>query len=277
MFLIIICVVSVLLISYIYHEINREFITIAFLDVGQGDAIFIEAPNGKQILIDGSESSVVVRRLSRILPFYDRSIDMLLVTHHDSDHTGGFPDIFKRFAVDIYATSSRDDNDGLFFELENLAEKEQSDRVVVSAGDKVMLDEEAGVYMKILWPPRDVVIDDNNDSSVVVLLVYGENKFLLMGDAPQEAEENILRAFEDVRSDVLKLGHHGSKTSSAEEFILEVDPTYSIVSVGEGNKFGHPHKEVLDILSKTKTEVLRTSELGTIVFQSDGREIWLVD
>lgn len=276
-FLLILITISTLFILYIYHETSREFLTVAFLDIGQGDAIFIEAPNGKQMLIDSGESSVVVRELSRVLPFYDRNIDMILATHHDSDHTGGFPDVFKRFNVEMYGIPPKEDNDGLFFELERLSEEEKSDRIILTAGDLIVLDEDSDVSIKILWPPPDTLIEENNDSSVVAYLIYGETRFLLMGDASQEIEEKILTATEEIDVNVLKLGHHGSKTASSEKFIKALDPMYSIISAGEGNKFGHPHQEVLDILSQTKTEVLRTSELGSIIFQSDGRNLWLVN
>lgn len=274
---IVVLITSVLFLLYIHHENSREFLTVAFLDVGQGDAIFIESPNGKQILIDGGEGSVVVRKLSKLIPFYDRTIDMILATHHDSDHAGGFPEIFKRFHVQMYGVPPKEDSDGLFFELERLSERERSNNIILTAGDKIVLDTDKEIFIKIIWPPRDIVIDENNESSIVAYLSYGDTSFLLTGDASREIERKIISTDIDVESDVLKLGHHGSKTATSEEFIQTVKPKYSIISAGEGNKFGQPHEEVLEILSKTKTEVLRTSELGNIIFQSNGEELWLVN
>lgn len=263
------------MVYYFINENNRDYLTVIFLDVGQGDAIFIEAPNGKQVLIDGSESSVVVRKLSKALPFYDRSIDMIIATHFDSDHVGGFPDVFKRYDVGIYGTSAMKGNNDIFLELERLSEKDKSDRIILGAGDDIILDEELNIHLSILWPLKDVEFEDSNSSSIVARLTYGETSFLFTGDAGQNEESKLLDM--DIDSDVLKLGHHGSRYSSSREFISKVNPLYSIVSAGEGNKFGHPHEEVLDLLKENKTEVLMTSVLGSIIFKSDGNEIQLVN
>jgi competence protein ComEC len=266
---------SFTLIYYFLNEDNREYLRVIFLNVGQGDSIFIEAPNGKQVLIDGGESSVVIRELSKVLPFYDKSIDMLIATHSDLDHIGGFPNVFKRYNVDIYSSSSKSANSGTYLELEKLSKKEQSDRIYLSAGDTIILDEESDIKLIILWPPKGVEFEDSNSSSIVSKLTYGETSFLLTGDAGKEEELSLLKM--NIDSDVLKLGHHGSRNSSSELFISQVSPEYSIVSAGEGNKFGHPHSEVLNILKENKTEVLETSVLGSIIFKSDGNKIELVN
>jgi competence protein ComEC len=276
--IIILALGTFLLFSYIQTENNREFLTVAFLDVGQGDAIFIESPNGNQLLIDSGPTASVVRRLSDVMPFYDRSINTILATHHDADHTAAFPEILKRYKIDQYITSTKDDNDSLFFEIEKLVKNEPADRIVAVAGDKIILDEERNIYIEILWPPADVEIEENNDASIVTRLVYGEIAFMLTGDAPQSVEEKIVATEHEIESEILKAGHHGSRTSSANSFVELVNPEYAIISAGKDNKFGHPHSEVIEIFEKQEKEIqiLSTAELGNIIFQSDGAEVWLL-
>lgn len=278
---------SFFIFDYIHTENSRQYLTVVFLDVGQGDAIFIEAPNGNQVLIDSGPTATVIRQLSEVLPFYDRSLDLIIATHHDSDHTAAFPEILKRYNVAQYGTSPNDDDDSLFFEIERLVEEENADRLTLTAGDRITLDKEKNIYIDILWPPADVVIEDNNESSVVTQLVYGNTSFMLTGDLGQEGEEEIVSAAAselnnlNIKSQVLKAGHHGSRTSTAPEFVAAVEPDYVIISAGLDNKFGHPHEETLKVISDwsdnfgESVEILETYNFGNIFFQSDGEKVWL--
>jgi competence protein ComEC len=293
--LVLLIISTVFVVAYFHTENSRQFLTVAFLDVGQGDSIFIEAPNGNQLLIDSGPTAGVVRRLSEVMPFYDRSIDTILATHHDADHTAGFPEILKRFKIDTYIVTPKTDDDSLYNEIENLISTEvRSDggigveKLIAAAGDKIILDEENEIYIEILWPPdveSGVVIGDNNESSVATRVVYGEIEFMLTGDLGKESEDKIVSAVQlagrDIESDVLKAGHHGSKTSTSVTFVAEVAPRYAVISAGKDNKFGHPHEEVLQTLNdyaiatKIDLQILSTAELGNIIFQSDGSEIWV--
>ncbi len=277
---------AIFIFSIISFEKSRKFLTVIFLDVGQGDAIFIEAPNGNQILIDGGATSAVVREISKFMLFYDRTINMIISSHSDLDHIGGFPEIFKRYKIEKYATSDKNDSADLYLELEKLNESERADRIFLKSGDRIILDEEAGIYLDVLWPIDANSIEDNNDTSVVLKLVFNNTSFLLTGDVSKSVETEIISYFTNkenitanisIKSDVLKVGHHGSKTSTAIDFLEIVSPEYSIISAGADNKFGHPNKEVLDLLSDKKTKVLETSTLGSIVFKSDGENLWFVE
>lgn len=277
---------AIFIFSIISFEKSRKFLTVIFLDVGQGDAIFIEAPNGNQILIDGGATSAVVREISKFMLFYDRTINMIISSHSDLDHIGGFPEIFKRYKIEKYATSDKNDSADLYLELEKLNESERADRIFLKSGDRIILDEEAGIYLDVLWPIDANSIEDNNDTSVVLKLVFNNTSFLLTGDVSKSVETEIISYFTNkenitanisIKNDVLKVGHHGSKTSTAIDFLEIVSPEYSIISAGADNKFGHPNKEVLDLLSDKKTKVLETSTLGSIVFKSDGENLWFVE
>lgn len=273
-----------ILFFYYFTENSREFLTVAVLDIGQGDAIFIEAPNGNQVLIDAGQTSAVTRQLSQMLPFYDRHLNLIIATHHDSDHTGGMPDIFKRYNVEKYATGSTRENDALYTEIERLENVEKSERIMLSAGDRIILDDgivsganvRSSIYLDILWPPGDEKFSNTNDASVVVNLVYGEISFLLTGDAPKSVEEKIVGEKLLNKVNVLKVGHHGSKNSTSENFVRKIAPQYAVISAGKDNKFGHPHAEVVEVLRKNNVEILETAQMGTIIFKSDGKKV-LVD
>lgn len=264
--------------SFYKNEKERKFLTVAFLDVGQGDSIFIEAPNGFQVLIDGGPDSKVVRELSKILPFYDREIDLVIATHGDSDHIGGLPEVFSRYKILHYGHNRESRETNLFGKIDELAEKEIESEIFLESGQEIILDQEKNIVLKILWPPRDYFEkeSDSNDGSIVVLLDFNEVEFVLTGDAGQGIEEKILKVFKDdlQNIEVLKAGHHGSKTSTSLEFLKGLNPEYAIISAGLDNKYGHPNEETLEKLKQNKIEVLETSKLGSIIFKTDGSKLF---
>ena len=271
---------TILLIQIFYQTNQQKFLKIVFLKVGQGDAIFIETPNGFQTLIDAGPNSTVVRSLSEFLPFHDRSIDLLIATHSDADHVAGFVDIINRFKIKSFGQNSVFDSDGLNTEINNLIKTQKIDKYFLHAGNKIILDDEENIYIEIIWPPKDLIEKDNNDNSVVTRIVYGDTKIMLTGDASVEVEEKLLK--NNLQSNILKAGHHGSRTATSLEFLNVVSPEYIIMSAGEGNKFGHPHQDVLnrintfkENLQPQKTKILETYVLGSIEFRSDGQTIWI--
>jgi len=252
---------------------NNGLITVAFLDVGQGDAIFIEAPNGKQVLIDAGPNKKVLRELSKQMPFYDRSLDLIIITHPDGDHIGGFPEILNTYLVGKVLESGVICDSELCEKLEKQIEASKIEKIIAQRGMLIDLGEE--VYLKVLFPDRDATNLETNLSSLVIKLIYGENSFLLTGDSPQEIEEYLVFLDSaDLDVDVLKLGHHGSKTSSAEIFLGFTNPEVAIISVGKDNRYGHPHQVVLDSLEKFGIKILRTDEQGTILIKSDGENLF---
>lgn len=255
----------------VYAESGKE-LEVDFLDVGQGDAILIQAPGGNQILIDTGPNKAILRELSKVMPFYDRSIDMVIESHPDSDHIGGLPEILNRYEVSAVMESGVNSDSAIYAETEKIISDKNIKKILARRGMKINLGD--GGYLDILFPDRDVAGMDTNDASVVAKLVYGKNSFLFTGDSLQKMEKYLVSLDgKNLDSDVLKVGHHGSKTSSSEEFLGYISPEYAVISVGEDNKYGHPHQEILDRLQKFGVNILRTSELGTIKIKSDGDSI----
>lgn len=272
--------VLIIVSTYLYIHIyvyagSNQLMTIYFLDVGQGDAILIETPNKAKLLIDAGLNSKVLEELGNVLPFFDRSIDSILISHPDGDHIGGFPGVLDAYKVNnlikgnVFATST------LTQEIEdNLGDG--SNTYIVRARDKLILDAKYNVYLEILHPSDLFNEIDKNDASVMMRLVYGETEVMFTGDSSKEIEEYLVSQFgKDLESDVLKVGHHGSNTSTSVSFVGFVNPEHAVISRGCENKFGHPHTEVLETLKNFSVEVHDTCEDGTIIFQTDGEEVFV--
>ena len=193
-------------------------LTVAFLDVGQGDSIYIEAPNGNQVLVDGGSSKKVLRELGEVMPFYDRSIDVVVATHPDKDHIGGLIPVIENFSIDAVFEPGVESDTKIYQLLESIIKEKEIKKVLARRGMVIWLDKKNGVYLRILFPNQDVSGWDTNDASIVAELNYGERSFLLTGDSPRGIENYLIYLDGDnLKTDVLKLGHHGSKTSNSEE------------------------------------------------------------
>lgn len=244
---------------------------IAFLDVGQGDAIFIQSPTGVQILIDGGPDSSVVRELSQAMPLWDRSINALVVTNPDQDHFAGFLDVLERYDVARVFESGTAKDSATYKALQRRIVEEGATRTLPKRGE--VLDLGGGVSLRVLFPDRDVSGLDSNPGSLIMQLSYGSTTALLTGDTI-EAVENFVVALDGraLTSQILKLGHHGSRTSSGEKLLDAVLPEVAIVSASCDNSYGHPHEEVLARLAARSIPYLWTCKEGTIEFVSDGNE-----
>lgn len=256
---------------FVHKEDRRGILTIAFLNIGQGDSIFIDSPSGNQLLIDGGPGKSVLSELSALMPFYDRSIDVIIATHADQDHVGGLPDVLQRYKVNLFMEPGVAGESSSYEELERMINEKEKRGVIkkILARRGMVIDLGEGVKLHILFPDRDPVGMETNMSSVVAKLVYGEHEFMLTGDSPSQIE-GYLVTLGGVESDVLKAGHHGSKTSTSESFVKAVSPEYAVISVGKDNRYSHPTAEVLETLSKLNVQILRTDTQGRIVFKSDG-------
>ncbi len=282
--LIVLFFVAVFSLYVAFKEERSGILTVAFLNIGQGDSIFIEAPNGNQILIDGGPGKSVLRELSKVMPFYDRSIDVVLATHADQDHIGGLPDVLDKYKVAIFMETGVAGGSSSYKELEKIvAEKSQglplgnfegeALKKILARRDMV-IDLGDGAILEILFPDRDPTGMETNASSVIARLVYGENEFMFTGDSPKSIEQYLVSyQGESLVADVLKAGHHGSKTSSSEFFVAAVSPEYAVISAGKDNRYKHPNQEVLDIFNDFGAKILRTDQDGRIVFKSDGVEL----
>ncbi len=261
---------------YIYqNSLTDKYLKIVFLDVGQGDAIYIEAPNGKQMLIDGGPDAKLLSSLAKVMPFADRSIDIILATHGDQDHIGGFPLLLENYKVGNIIENGAISNSKVFVSLEEKVNKNKINKIIARKGMHVILDQNRNIYFDILFPDRDILNFESNDGSIVGKLVYGHECFMFTGDATTYTENLIEWNESDniLKCDVLKLGHHGSHTSSSELWLEKVEPSIAIISVDKNNKYGHPHQDVLDRLKKLNIPFLSTADKGSIIFKTDGEKL----
>lgn len=251
----------------------EKTLRVSFLDVGQGDAILIQGPTGIDLLIDGGADRSVVRELPRMLGPLDRHLDMVVATHPDKDHIGGLPDVFLLYDVDrILTPGLASDTDGYDRFVDTVAKESGVEAFVARAGQRIELG--GGAYADVLYPDKDVSrLRVTNDGSIALRVVYGETSFLLTADLPSTIEDT-LTSVEGIQSDVLKIGHHGSKHSTSEEFLRMVAPRIGVVSAGKGNTYGHPAPEVLERAQQQDVEIVSTMEEGTITFVSDGVSLW---
>lgn len=252
-------------------EIARaKTLEVIFFDIGQGDAAFIETPKGHQILIDGGPGSQILEKLGKQMPFYDRSIDLIILTHPEKDHMSGLIEVLKRYKVDcILWTGIKREAPELEEWLRLIEEKGIKTEIAVS-GQKIKM---GNVEFDILSPFENLsgeAVKNVNDTSIVLKMLFGNDSFLFTGDISVVVEAALLKEGADIDSDVLKVSHHGSKNSNLESFIWEVSPEISVISSAKNNSYGHPHLEVLEVLSKFGIKILRTDLEGDIKIYSDG-------
>ena len=253
---------------------EKRELTVSFLAVGQGDAILIEGPTGIEVLVDGGKDREVLRELPRLMGPLDRSIDVVIATHPDADHIGGLPAVLKRYVVQHFFESGRAGESSMAESLEVSVDREPGVvEGVLRNGMRIHLGD--GAYADILHPEDNVAqLRETNDASIALRLVYGETEFMLTGDASTWVEDRIVSRYGDtLRSDVLKAGHHGSKTSTSALFLAAVNPVFVVISAGKDNSYGHPHEEVVERILASGAAILSTFDEGTITFVSDGMSV----
>ena len=250
---------------------------VSFLSIGQGDSIYVEAPNGNQMIIDGGPDGSLLDPLSEAVPFGDRSINVIMVTNPDVDHYAGFLDVLKQYSIGAVVEPGTLSGTPTHQSFQKAIFAKHIPEIVAHRGTVITLDKENGVTFTVLYPDRDVSSFTTNDGSLVGILQYGTTKVLFTGDATQRSESIILaeNSPESLKSDILKVGHHGSPTSSSDAFVSAVSPKYAVISAGKHNKYGLPKQITLDTLAAHDIQVLRTDEKGTITFISDGNSYQL--
>ena len=245
-----------------------------FIDVGQGDSILISMPTGENMLIDAGDNDK-----GEVVVDYLRSqgverIDYLVGTHPHADHIGGLDDVIDEFDIgEIYMPRVTHTTKTYMDVLEAIDRK----GLKIKAARSGLTIPIEGAMAEILAPDSDLKSDNLNDFSIVIRLTYGQTAFLFQGDAEKRTEDSILSSYDNIKTHVIKLGHHGSSTSNTEDYIEAVDPEYAVIMLGADNKYGHPHKEVISLMEDKGITVYRTDLDGTIVAISDGKEVYFKD
>ena len=271
-FLLLLILANLMIFYAVILENRNGILQVSFLNIGQGDAALIESPTGNTFLIDGGPDKSILNALGRVLPFYNKKIDAFLATHPDSDHIGGLPEVLKNYSVGEFVYNGATSSTGVFKELENEISDKNIKTDIVRAGE--IFDLGGGTYLKILYPNKNPQGTDTNEYSIVAELYYGDSTFMFTGDAPTDVLDYLAKTDgKELKSDVLKVAHHGSRNSLSPAFLSAVLPTYSVISAGLNNRYGHPHQEILDFLNSIKSKILITFNLGDIVFVSDGQNL----
>ena len=253
-------------IFYLDWQNSHRGLTFAMLDIGQGDALFIESPTGTQVLVDGGPPRKILNQLSRLMSPFDRSIDAFIITNPDADHISGFLDVLKIYKVGKVFEPGTLTDSKVYQNLKDEIKKNNIPNILAKRGMRLNLG--GGAVIDILFPDRDVSSWSTNDGSIVAKLSYGNTSVMLTGDATIRTEEIILKEnLKSLDSTILKVGHHGSRTSTSPEFVKTVSPEYAFISNGKDNKYGHPHKETLDTLISFGAKIFRTDLLGAIIMK----------
>jgi len=269
-----VCVAAILL-FWLYYRAPKN-LEVDFLDVGQGDAILIKAPAGQNVLVDGGPDKTVIKRLAENLPWWDKRIDLMILTHPHDDHVTGLVDVLKRYQVKKILYTGATHNTPNYLAWLKLVRDQKVPLAIIDKEQTISLG--AGAKLEILYPDESFLnktVEDLNQSSIVLMLYYGRNKFLLMGDAGDLVEKKLMAKGADLSAEVLKVGHHGSQYSSSQEFLEKVRPNLAAISAGQDNDFGHPNLRIIKRLERLGTEIFRTDLNGTVKAVSDGIEVKL--
>ena len=256
---------------FVFAENSKgDILKVDFFDVGQGDGIFVETGDGKQMLVDGGPSNVILEKLGKEMTFYDRYIDLVILTHPEYDHISGLIEVVKRYSIGAIITTGviRDTNQ--YKEWIKIIEQRNIPIYIAQLGGVLELNKD--IKLNILYPFENLAgqkVSNTNNTSIVGKLIYNNFELLLTGDIEKSVERKLVNSNINLQADILKVAHHGSKTSSAEEFLRAVGSVINIIQAGKDNKYGHPHDEVL---VRMTADIFVTGDRGDIKLLSDGYE-----
>jgi len=245
-----------------------------FLDVGQGDSILITSPSGYQLLIDGGPNQNVLTQLRSVMKAGDTSIDMVMLTHPDADHIFGLVDVLRDYRISTILMPAVTKDTGVYRAFVQAVEAEQAE--VIIADQQRVMELPDGVRLQLLHPSPETYHQGEpaNDASIVARLEYGQRSFLFTGDIEQGIEQRLVALYPNLLDvDVLKVPHHGSKTSSTLAFLEATTPDIAVIQVGRDNKYHHPAPLVLERYEKKQIRVFRTDLLGLVRLKTDGMSI----
>ncbi len=267
---------AILIFNFCITEYNKALkeLKIYFIDVGQGDSTLVVTPSLKTVLIDGGEEKNIL--VNYLLDRRIKTIDYILISHFDSDHSNGLIDVIQKLDVKNILISKQAYYSEEYKNIVQIINKRKINTKFVQQGDILKIDK--NVEIKIMYPPEELEYEDLNNNSVVAKLKYINFSILFTGDI-EKSEEKILEKYEDtneLNSTVLKISHHGSKTSSSEEFLKKISPQIALIGVGKNNKFGHPNVEVIERLKHINCKIYRTDKMGEITIKVNKKgKIWI--
>jgi competence protein ComEC len=259
--------------DFYQQKINRSQVDVYFLDVGQGDATLFYTDSREVILVDGGPSLSVLYALGQALPFYERTIDLLVLTHPDSDHINGLIEVVKRYKVKKVLYNGIVDDLAAYQVWQEQIKASGIEIIIAQAGQNFTY---GNLDLEVFYPVENLfgrTFDDTNESSVVIKFSYYDIDFLLTGDLSAEKELELIDLAYDLSAEIMKAGHHGSKTSTHQKFLQTVKPQYVVISAGKDNSYGHPHFIVLQRLINSQAKILRTDERGDIRISTNGQNI----
>ena len=259
---------------------EESYLSVNFLDVGQGDSAFIRTPENHQIIIDGGPDGAISEKLSALMPFWDKTIDLIILTHPESDHMQGFLNILQNYKADYILWTGVEKQAAEYDAWTDILErqKKMGAKIIIAQANQEI--RAGSVLIDTLYPLKNIAGEElkntSNDTCVVSKLIFGKNSFLFTGDISSAAEKELVGNRSALQTDVLKVAHHGSKYSTSDIFLEAANPQIAVISVGAKNSYGHPTPEVLQRLEKFGIKVFRTDKDGDIKFKSDGNSIKLL-
>jgi competence protein ComEC len=272
----------------VFYLYKNSELKVNFLNVGQGDSAFVVTPQNHQILIDGGPDSTVLGKIAKQMPFWDKSLDLVILSHPEKDHMQGLIEVLKRYKVNYIVWSGVKKQDAEYLEWLKVLIKQQKMGAKIITAQVEQEIKVGNLLIDILNPKENLFGRDagssSNDTSVVAKLIYGKNSFLFTGDIDAKAEADLIAKFSgdvghppilSLKSDVLKVAHHGSKYSTTDIFLESVKPSAAVIEVGK-NTYGHPTPEAILRLKNIGAKILRTDQLGDIVFKSNGQNLFLL-
>jgi len=264
--LILFAILTAIIFSIVFSA-RKNNLNVYFLNVGQGDAILISEGQNQMLIDGGKDGGLLLQELGKYIPFWDRKIEIVVATHPDQDHIGGLIDVLGTYRVEKILKTNAESDSEVYQKLKEVISQKGLEKVDAKKDATVKFP--GGTVANVLFPLTslpEAVDEASNDNSVAIELVYGENSFLLTGDLPSAKETELINSRVDIKSDVLKVAHHGSKYSTGDDFLSATNPADAVISVGK-NSYGHPNQEVLDRLLRNKVNILRTDEMGDVVYK----------
>ncbi len=268
--LIILIISSILLFTLFKQENN---LIVHFLDIGQGDCILIRTPAGQNILIDGGADNKPLSEIAKVLPWWDRTIDYIVITHYHADHMMALIELLNKYKVKQILVTDHQPDDLLYRTWSEKLAEYNLEATVVQAGQTFIIEDNLSWQIII----ADGYHKDYNDNSIVIRLSFKDIDYLFTGDLPTVQEKRILNTNLVLESEILKVAHHGSKYSSSQAWLQAINPELCVIQSGEDNKFGHPHQEAVDRFKGIDCQIKDNQVDSTIIVVSDGQSWWLTE